>query len=447
MKAAANITTAIFELPIAKRKERKKATEITSGSVTVQIFGAAPGPWTIAWYEGPGGARKRAMRSSFAKAKKFAQDKADSLANGETAAEAFTPADRASYLRVLENLKPIGANPELATAEYAQCVLQLGSTVSPLDAVRFYLENRPAGLSNKTIPQVVTEFLERKKEDGAGERWQKTLETQLLRFAEDFDCPLHIVKAVQIDAWLRNLTIKIKKVVTSTKISSRSRVNYRGAILDLANYARRSGYVPRAWDELDRVSIPKVKAIEIKILTPEQMTKLLACAPDSLKPFIALTAFAGIRHEEMNGVKANLDWRDIRLKDDLIYIPAGVGKTGTDRIIPISSNLAAWLQPHAKRNGPVCEISNTSNALFRAKTKAGIATGKNETRNTLRKSFISYRLALVKNIAQVAEEAGNSPAKIKSNYRRPIPESEAKAWFDIWPSGGAVLQINFGFKA
>ncbi|HIG27285.1 MAG TPA: hypothetical protein EYQ50_05620 [Verrucomicrobiales bacterium] len=57
---------------------------------------------------------------------------------------------------------------------------------------------------------------------------------------------------------------------------------------------------------------------------------------------------------------------------------------------------------------------------------------------TLRHRYISYRLAEVKNIYQVAEECGNSPDEIKRSYReiqlddgRVITGNLAKEWFGI----------------
>lgn len=54
--------------------------------------------------------------------------------------------------------------------------------------------------------------------------------------------------------------------------------------------------------------------------------------------------------------------------------------------------------------------------------------------NGLRHSFISYRLAVVKDVGQVSLEAGNSPQMVFKHYRQLVRESEAKAWFSIMPS-------------
>ena len=53
--------------------------------------------------------------------------------------------------------------------------------------------------------------------------------------------------------------------------------------------------------------------------------------------------------------------------------------------------------------------------------------------NVLRHSFISYRLALIKNASQVAEEAGTSVEKIRSNYDEMATKSDAEKWFSVFP--------------
>jgi hypothetical protein len=53
--------------------------------------------------------------------------------------------------------------------------------------------------------------------------------------------------------------------------------------------------------------------------------------------------------------------------------------------------------------------------------------------NALRHSFISYRVATVKNIAEVSLEAGNSPQMIFQHYREVVDADEAKKWFAIVP--------------
>jgi integrase len=416
---------------IPERKPRNAGIEIRAGSTVIRIAGRAPGPWYVCWHEIEGGVsvRKRAWRAKFASAKRLADDRANELANGDLFLRSFTAEDKAELKQSREILAPTGKPLVLAVSEYAELVKLLGD-VPPAEAVRFYMEHRPRGQEAKRIPEIAVELLAAVKQDGAGSKWLDTLEAELKVFGEKFNCPLHRVQAPALNAWLRTMGG-----------SNSTRKNYRAAAAQLANFAKTAGYLRKDWDEMKRVPTPETGDAEIKVLYPDQMVKMLANCQKSMIPFVAITAFAGIRHEEMNGTKALLDWRDFHWEDKLIYVPEGVAKT-VDRIVPMSDNLIAWIQPYARTSGPVVSVSNTSNALTRIKARAGLPHGKGDTRNTLRKSFISYRLALVKNIAQVAEEAGSSPEKVKSNYRKPMPEKTARAWFNIWPTNAEILQLK-----
>jgi len=57
--------------------------------------------------------------------------------------------------------------------------------------------------------------------------------------------------------------------------------------------------------------------------------------------------------------------------------------------------------------------------------------------NALRHSYISYRVAQIQNVAQVALEAGNSPRMVFSNYRELVRAADAdlptlKLWQGTW---------------
>ena len=60
--------------------------------------------------------------------------------------------------------------------------------------------------------------------------------------------------------------------------------------------------------------------------------------------------------------------------------------------------------------------------------------------NALRHSFISYRVAQVQNVAQVALEAGNSPRMVFSNYRELVRPADAEKWFGITPASVAEIR-------
>ncbi|MDE2101115.1 MAG: hypothetical protein KGL39_27960 [Patescibacteria group bacterium] len=454
-------TEQLFAVPSYLRPSAPSAVRPRSSAVLrqpgktlglVKIFGREPGPYTLTWLaRGTSGPRRRTMRADWTRARKAAEAINTALTNSRVALAQLDEASAAEYLRAAAVAARLGRSVESIVLEHAELLELLDGRATPRQAAEFYRDQAPKTCAPVTVPKLVEDLLTEKADEDISAGWLAALTKPLKRFADAFTGPLQLVTAAQLNTWLRGL-----RDAQGRPLGPRSRHNYRAAVDQLVRWARANGHLPRAWSEMEHVADPGARMGEVRILTPEQCAALMAAraqaeacgnAEASFIPFLALQAFAGIRHEEMNPLmnpkKLALDWSHVHLADRYVYVQADVAKTGRDRTVPISDNLAAWLEPYAKPNGPVCPFTSTSSALTRAKKAAGIAAGENQTRNVLRKSFISYRKAIVKNLGQLAEEAGNSPAIIKKHYARIIPESEAKRWFEIWPTNANVLQLNF----
>jgi integrase len=161
----------------------------------------------------------------------------------------------------------------------------------------------------------------------------------------------------------------------------------------------------------------------VSIFTPEQIASLLKKADATLRPFIALGAFAGLRTAELH----RLDWSEIDLDRGFITVAASKAKTRRRRLVPISDNLKLWLAPIRKASGPICVHVCAQHA---AREKCD---GFKWAKNGLRHSFISYRLAILHDTARVALEAGNSPQVIFSHYRELVTPEQAQMWFAVKP--------------
>ena len=173
----------------------------------------------------------------------------------------------------------------------------------------------------------------------------------------------------------------------------------------------------------------KPGATETEIFEPEEFGKLLLAAPRRLVPLLAIGGLAGLRAAEVS----RLDWKAVNLKRRIIELRAGQAKTASRRIVPISDNLAAWLEL-VDRKGMV--ISDKD--LFRQATALARKLGLRWPRNVLRHSFISYRVAEIQDVNQVALEAGNSPNIIFKHYRELVTEEAAGEWFGITPPDGWI---------
>jgi integrase len=195
--------------------------------------------------------------------------------------------------------------------------------------------------------------------------------------------------------------------------------------MNLFHFAQSRGYLPKGLTEADDLPRMKEASKPIGIFKPEEMAKLLNHAPEDLVPFLAIGAFAGLRHAEI----LRLDWSEVDLAGGHIELKATKAKTASRRLVPIPENLKQWLTPLHQGTGLVSATDQVS-----PKIKAVVkASGVKWEKNGLRHSFISYRVAEIQNVAQVALEAGNSPQIIFSNYRELVKAEAAKKWFSIVP--------------
>ena len=374
--------------------------------------------------------RKRLVFPTWEKAIEEAKTLGGQMAGGDMSIPQLSSADWAAYARARQLLDPVGVALETAAAEYADAVQKLAGRASLSAAVEFYLKRHPMGTHPKRVVEVVKECLESKRQDRLSVRYLKQLEYDLNRFAARFKNYIGDISGVTINDWLRSLDV-----------SPRTRNNLRGSFQVLYSFAKARRYVPKDHDELDAVALAKNLEGEIGIFRPGEFRELLAVARPEMVPSLVLGAFAGVRHAEIQ----RLDWQDIRMKAGIIEIRAAKAKTASRRTIPIMPNLKKWLMRYRKESGPVCPFANLTEqfldltiAVNERRSKKDVEGEFKWQHNGLRHSFISYRVAVVKNVAQVALEAGNSPAVIFSNYRELVTPQDAKAWFAIVPAGKAA---------
>ncbi len=451
-------------------KNQEFPVVVKRGSVSIKIYRTPTHDcerFTISYYQD--GVRQRPSFSTFDAAKAEAEAVASRLASTDAAVLKLTSADSSAYQRARQHLDPLGVAIEIAAAEFSDAKKKLGD-VSLSQVVEFYLKRHPKKLESRSVQSVADEFIKTKAADGLSERYIESLRWALPKFTSAFRCNIGDVTAPEVDDWLRQ-----------TGLSPRTRNNLRTTVQTLFSYAKARQYLPKDHDEIEHVPVAKDRGGKIEILTPGEFEEILDHAGERLIPFLVIGAFAGIRHAEIQ----RLDWKDIRFEDGIIEIHAGNAKTASRRTVPILDNLRRWLLPRQQELGLVCPLRNVASELQRiskrinqarraiwaqanhvtaaelkrnnrlAREQAttskkspkqkgevppGAETAKSEgwepfvwKHNGLRHSFISYRIADIKNVAQVALEAGNSPQIIFSNYRELVRPVDAQKWFSIVP--------------
>jgi integrase len=420
-------------------RKQNDPIEVKRGNVAVKIYqgvnrvnGHAYPQFTLTYYEGA--ERRKKRFADLAEALREAEFTAERLSRGEGQVLNLTSVDRQIYVQALDNLRPLNVPLNIAVLEYVSAAKQLppGSTLK--EAVDFFRKRNPASLEKRTVRQVADEMLAAKRAANLSTVHLKDLESRLNRIAGAFQMNIGCVSGTMLQTWLDNM-----------EGSGRTKRNYLAVVAALFRFAIRRKYLPKdAMEEVEAVQQAKEDNGEIEIFTPAEMQQILTATRPEMIPWLAIGGFAGLRSAEIQ----RLDWREVNLKERHIEIKASKAKTAARRLAPITDNLAAWLKAREKESGKVTgfeswwnQIPKIVEAVNEQRKKSAEQSGKTFSdedkfswkHNALRHSFISYRLTAIKNAAEVALEAGNSPQMIFKHYRQLVTEAEAKMWFSIMP--------------
>jgi integrase len=363
------------------------------------------------------GKRIRKAFTDLAAAKKEAQFVAQRIQSGMQHVTDMKPHERDSYVAAMRVLENSGVPLVAAVEDYMRARERAG-TESLAAMADEYGRLFKKVVRRASTAEVVDEMLKQREQDGASKVYLRLLKTTLTRFAAKFPGDLIEVDTHQIDAWLRSLDVALC-----------TRNSMLRCIKIFFSYARSRNYLPEERKTAaENLKVSKVVTENSEIFSPETMTRILHHASADLIPILAIGAFSGIRMAELN----RLDWSAVDLDRRIIELRAGQAKTGSRRVIPITDNLAAWLEPLERKGKVVPSVK----AHHRAVSDLVASLKIEWPRNVLRHSFISYRIAKVKSADQVALEAGNSPSIIFKNYRELTTEEEADKWFAIMPRDG-----------
>ena len=350
------------------------------------------------------GKRSRSFFETKREAETFAEQKNIELLNGGIEAAQFPSALRVMASEAATTLAPFGKNIR--------------------DAVEFYLPHLQAMNRTCTFRALTDELLIAKKKDGASTRYLGDLRSRLGQFAASMgNKTVASLTAREVDEWLRALGV-----------SATTRNNFRRVLIVAFNFAQARGYCVGNPAEASA----KAKEVEtpVGILTVDETSRLLASAPPTLLPYVAIGAFAGLRRAELE----RLEWKEVDFRAGVIEVTASKAKSARRRVVKIMPNLARWLRPYVKNRGNVTP-SEYRELLDGAREAASIEMWPN---NALRHSFASYHLARFKDAAALAHELGHTNATlIYQHYRQVVRPAQAARYWKITPDPAHNNVVQF----
>jgi integrase len=226
-----------------------------------------------------------------------------------------------------------------------------------------------------------------------------------------------------------------KKHAASAKV----RNHHRAAIRQFLAWAVRKDYLSATHrlGEADGLRPERANTSETEFYTPVEFKALLEAAQGPLLALVALAGFAGLRSAEL----LRLSWEDTHRVPGHIEISSGKSKTRQRRLVEIVPALAQWLEPFKELTGKIwtghevtfqqhlCDLCD--NAKY--ETKPGHKATVKRKHNGLRHAFCTYHFAAHGNENLTAQQAGNSPAMVHSNYKGLTTKREGEAWFAVTP--------------
>ena len=377
------------------------------------------------------GKRVRQRASTIELARSIAISTARQLSEGIGHIQTLQPKEVGDYTAAMQILrKHPGVTLGQALSEWAAAskILDGGSIISACE--HFTRFQKKKAIPRITVATAVKDFLAAKERAGVSKRYTDQLKYRLKPFTKRFRCDVASITTSDLQSFLDD-----------TRLSPRTRINYRESIQTLFNHLRRHGFLPREEStEAEHLDRPKATPTDIGIYTPENIQRVLDCtlpAKNNLASIgIALGAFAGLRSAEIH----RLSWSDIGEK--YITIKPLTAKTGSRRIIPILEPLKAVIDIVGRGKGAIHDYKNETHLCGQI-SAAFSGVGIEPIHNGLRHSFCSYRLAQIKNAAQVSLEAGNSPKTLFKHYAELVTEEQATAWFNIAPKVSSEKVVSF----
>lgn len=359
--------------------------------------------------------RKVSQYGKLSSAKAQARLAVDQIAAGEAEGALMTKADRAELMRA----RDVAADTSVLNAleQWKKARDLVGEEM--IAACEAWAQ-RKTKLEHITINDAVEKFLADKRSDGVNT--ENSYEGVFDKFRADFGTRfLDKIHVRELNTWLKAV------VVPAT------RNTYRKRIVTLFRWAKDQEYLPRdATTEAEMTKAISEPPPPRAVISPATFTTWLdGCllAHPEYVPAMSLAGFCGMRSIEVD----RQVWEDINLGEGHLNVTAAKKGTAQDRYIKIQPVLKAWLEltPRKERKGLIHPYDTQIMTLVRNFGRRELKL--NLPSNCLRKSWVSYRLAITKDVAATSLDGGHSSQVEIRNYRGKVKESVALEWFNIFP--------------
>ena len=329
-----------------------------------------------------------------------AEEIAIGLNNGAIIAGQLTPTQANAYRRLEDIAERTGTTLERIGLEHE---------------LAWEKSQKLIGAGGAKVPELIEKFLAAKKSKGIGDYYTRDLQNRLAAFAEHFQRnALNEIRADDITAWL-----------DARQMAPRTWNNYLAAIKSFTSWCKKHELIDPKFSG-DRIDPNRIPWKRPEIYSPAEIRSLLLAAAPTLRRCIALSAFAGLRTEEVAGIR----WEDFKWDQRFIHVDETVAKT-RQHAPPILETLRPWIGT-IEQTGKFSPYKD-AHSLSQVKEALRRRLKLPNRRNGLRKSWISYRLALTQNEVLVADEAGTSLSDLRKNYLNRPSLIEAQKYFGIRP--------------
>jgi len=146
-------------------------------------------------------------------------------------------------------------------------------------------------------------------------------------------------------------------------------------------------------------------------------------------PYFALTLFAGIRPDWIDGEIGKLGPEDIRSDTDVILIEPETSKINEKRVVKLQPNLKCWLEAYPLKKFPIIPQP------FFQRMWADVRKNFKLPHDVMRHTYISMTVGAFRSVGDASLQAGNSEAIIRKHYLDLKSVEEADAFWGIVPAG------------